>query len=217
MYVGLLIYGSLETISGGYLYDRKLVEHLRRQGDRVEIVSLPWRSYLRHVGDNLSPALLSRLKSLPVDVLLQDELNHPSLFWLNRRLRSQVGYPILSIVHHLRSREARPAWQNWAYRWIESRYLATLDGFSFNSQTTRQAVAGLLAHTSQPGQSSLVAYPAGDRFQPQIDPQAIAQRSLQVRSAADSVPGQPHPAQRTCTPCWQPLSSLKLRFGAYLW
>jgi glycosyltransferase involved in cell wall biosynthesis len=179
MYVGLLIYGSLETVSGGYLYDRKLVEHLRRQGDRIEIVSLPWRGYLRHLGDNLSSTLLRRLKSLTVDVLLQDELNHPSLFWLNRRLRSQVGYPILSIVHHLRSREARPAWQNWAYGWIESRYLQTLDGFIFNSQTTRQAVAGLLALARNNSPASLVAYPAGDRLKPQIKPQTIARRALQ--------------------------------------
>jgi TetR/AcrR family transcriptional regulator len=30
MNVGLLIYGGLETVSGGYLYDRKLVEYLQR-------------------------------------------------------------------------------------------------------------------------------------------------------------------------------------------
>ncbi len=53
MRLGLVIYGNLETISGGYLYDRKLVEHLERQGDQVEIISLPWRNYARHLGDNL--------------------------------------------------------------------------------------------------------------------------------------------------------------------
>lgn len=179
MRVGLLIYGSLETISGGYLYDRKLVEHLRQQGDKVEIISLPWRNYLRHLGDNLSSGLLRRLESLPVDVLLQDELNHPSLFWLNRRLRSQASYAMISIVHHLRSSEARPTWWNWVYRRIESRYLETLDGFIFNSQTTRQAVARVQAHTRLNSPASLVAYPAGDRFQPQMDAEAIAQRALQ--------------------------------------
>ncbi len=30
MRLGLVIYGSLETMTGGYLYDRKLVEHLRQ-------------------------------------------------------------------------------------------------------------------------------------------------------------------------------------------
>ena len=44
MRIGLVIYGSLDTLSGGYLYDRMLDEHLRRQGDEVEIISLPWRN-----------------------------------------------------------------------------------------------------------------------------------------------------------------------------
>ena len=59
MRIGLLIYGSLDTLSGGYLYDRKLVEHLRQAGDSVEIVPLPWRSYPAHLADNLS------LRSVP--------------------------------------------------------------------------------------------------------------------------------------------------------
>ena len=105
MRIGLVIYGSLDTLSGGYLYDRMLVEHLRRQGDEVEIFSLPWRDYARHLTDNLSTGLLRRLQGSRLDVLLQDELNHPSLFWLNRRLH--VNYPIVSIVHHLRSSEKR--------------------------------------------------------------------------------------------------------------
>ena len=31
MKIGLVIYGSLDTVSGGYVYDRMLVEYLRRQ------------------------------------------------------------------------------------------------------------------------------------------------------------------------------------------
>ena len=50
MRIGLIIYGSLDTLTGGYLYDRLLVEHLRRQGDHVDIISLPWRTYGRHLG-----------------------------------------------------------------------------------------------------------------------------------------------------------------------
>jgi hypothetical protein len=86
MKIGLLIYGSLETVSGGYLYDRRLVEYLRAQGDEVQVLSLPWRNYARHLADNLSAGWLRQLRSLRIDILLQDELNHPSLFWMNRRL-----------------------------------------------------------------------------------------------------------------------------------
>lgn len=173
MHIGLIIYGRLDTISGGYLYDRKLVAHLRGQGDTVEIISLPWSQYGRHLTHNLSRRLFERLRRAHFDLLLQDELNHPSLFWLNRRLQNAISYPLISIVHHLRCSEARPAWQNRFYRWIEGQYLNSVDGFIYNSQTTQTAVAQLLQQP-KPG---IVAYPAGDRFQPAITAAAIAERA----------------------------------------
>ncbi len=175
MKIGLIIYGRLQTISGGYLYDRKLVEHLEAAGDTVEIISLPWEGYGRSLLHNVWFALAEQLQMADFDVLLQDELNHPSLFWLNRRLRGKVSYPIVSIVHHLRSSEARPRWQNWFYRLVEQRYLASVDGFVFNSQTTRQVVQGLVGN-SQP---HVVAYPAGNRLQATIQPQQIEARAHQ--------------------------------------
>ena len=60
MKLGLVIYGSLDTVSGGYLYDRKLAEYLRAQGDEVEIISLPWRSYAAHLTDNLFDVVARR-------------------------------------------------------------------------------------------------------------------------------------------------------------
>ena len=173
MRLALLIYGSLETISGGYLYDRMLVEYLQRQGDQVEIISLPWRNYARHLCDNLARSLFKQLDQLRVDVLLQDELNHPSLFWVNRRLDGAV--PIVSIVHHLRSSELRPSWQNAFYREIERSYLASVAGFIFNSQTTRGVVQGLV----QRAKPFVVAFPAGDRLSPHISEDAIARRAFQ--------------------------------------
>lgn len=176
MKIGLIIYGRLQTISGGYLYDRKLVEHLEAAGDTVEIISLPWEGYGRSLLHNVWFALAEQLRLADFDLLLQDELNHPSLFWLNRRLHGHINYPIVSIVHHLRSSEARPRWQNWFYRQIERRYLASVDGFVFNSQTTRQVVQSLVGD----GQPHVVAYPAGDRFQPKITAQHIEARAQQL-------------------------------------
>jgi glycosyltransferase involved in cell wall biosynthesis len=175
MRIGLIIYGSLDTLSGGYLYDRRLVEYLRREGDQVEVISLPWRSYIPHLADNLAPDLHRRLAGLRVDLLLQDELNHPSLFWLNSRLRRQVRYPIVSIVHHLRSSEPRPAWQNRFYGAIERRYLESVGAFIFNSKTTRQVVRSVAGD----GRPSLVAHPAGDRLDPAITAEEIAARARQ--------------------------------------
>lgn len=176
MRVGLVIYGSLDTLSGGYLYDRMLVRHLQANGDQVEIVSLPWRYFLAHLGDNISAALYRRLRSLQVDALLQDELNHPSLGRINRLLKGVANYPIISIVHHLRCSEARPAWQNRLYAYVERQYLASVDAFIFNSQTTRRSVIELAGE----GKAAVVAYPAGDRLCPMLNDEEIVARALEL-------------------------------------
>lgn len=173
--IGLIIYGSLDTLSGGYLYDRKLVAHLRKRGDHVEIISLPWRSYWQHLGDNLSVNLLNRLAQADFDLLLQDELNHPSLFFLNRFLKKRSDFLLISIVHHLRCSEARPGWQNRIYSQVERRYLESVNGFIYNSQTTRQVVE-TLTETQKPG---VVAYPAGDRFHPNMPLQKVRMRAFE--------------------------------------
>ena len=175
MKIGLIIYGRLDTLSGGYLYDRKLVAHLQNSGDTVDIISLPWEGYGRSLLHNSWFALQEQLRQAEFDILLQDELNHPSLFWLNGRLRGQVPYPIISIVHHLRCSEARPRWQNRLYRLVERRYLASVDGFIFNSQTTRQVVQSLVGD----GQPHVVALPAGNRFAAALTSQQIAARAAQ--------------------------------------
>lgn len=175
MRLGLVVYGDLGQLSGGYLYDRKLVEYLRRCGDQVEVVSLPRRNYAAHLTDNFSREVRSRLRALDADLLLQDELNHPSLFLQNRWLRAIGPEPIVAIVHHLRSSERHPAWQNWLYRIVERLYLRSVDAFVYNSQATRHAVTRLLAG-DRPG---VVAYPAGDRLSPQLTAADIQSRAEQ--------------------------------------
>ena len=165
MKIGLVIYGSLDTLSGGYLYDRKLVEHLRSQGDTVEIISLPWRNYAAHLTDNLYFELPPT-----VDILIQDELNHPSLIFSNR---GKHPYPIISLVHHLRCSELRPKWQNSFYRWLEKKYLRSVDGFVFNSRTTERVVNSLLESRNP----SIVAYPPTDRFGEPISEEKIVKRA----------------------------------------
>ncbi len=173
MRLGLVIYGSLETLSGGYLYDRQLVQYLHKRGDEVEILSIPWRSYSRRLNDNFSRELIRKLLDLQVDVWLQDELNHASLFWLNRRLHPVRQPPVVAIIHHLYSSERRPAWKNLFFQVIEKAYLHSLDAAIYNSQTTRRSVESL-AGRKIPG---IIAYPAGDRFQAQISESEVSQRS----------------------------------------
>ena len=44
--------------------------------------------------------------------------------------------------------ELRPAWQNALYRLVERAYLRSVDGFVFNSETTRAAVEAALARNT---------------------------------------------------------------------
>ena len=165
MRIGLIIYGSLETLSGGYLYNRKLVEYLRSHGESVEIISLPWRNYAAHLTDNLYFRLPKDL-----DVLIQDELNHPSLIFANR---GKHPYPVISLVHHLRSSELRSKWQNTFYRIVEKTYLQSVDGFIFNSKTTQSVVHRLIGNNK----SNVLAYPPTDRFGEPISEEEIINRA----------------------------------------
>lgn len=164
MKIGLVIYGSIDTLSGGYMYDRMMVEYLRSQGDTVEIISLPWRNYAAHLMDNFSFKLPPNL-----DILIQDELNHPSLIGANR---GKHPYPIVSLVHHLRCSELRPKWQNDLYRVAEKKYLQSVDGFIFNSKTTKGVVNSLIGN-SKP---DVVAFPPTDRFGDAISEKEIEER-----------------------------------------
>lgn len=165
MRIGFVIYGSLDTLSGGYLYDRKLVEYLRAQGDAIEIILLPWRNYAAHLSDNLTFKLPSHL-----DILIQDELNHPSLIAANA---GKHPYPVVSLIHHLRCCELRPKWQNALYRMVEKKYLQSVDGYIFNSETTKSVVKGLMVN----GKPSIVAYPPTDRLGGVISEDEIIERA----------------------------------------
>ena len=181
MRLGLVIYGSLDTLSGGYLYDRMLVRELRAAGHEVLLFSLPWRSYPAHLLQNCATAFAERIVRARLDILLQDELNHPSLFWLNRSLRRRVPSPIISVVHHLRSQEDHPRPLMPLYRAVERAYLTTLDGCVYNSRTTQASVANLVGHPL-PG---VVAYPAADHIQP---PARASVADLLQRRGASSAP-----------------------------
>lgn len=165
MRIGFVIFGSLDTVSGGYLYDRKLVEYLRAQGDTVEIISLPWRNYAAHLTDNLRFRLPT-----DYDLIIEDELNHPSLLCANRK---QHPFPIISLVHHLRCSELRPQWKNYFYRLVEKKYLQSVDGYIFNSKTTMRVVNELVGDDK----ASIVAFPPTDRFEEAISEGEVRERA----------------------------------------
>ena len=175
MRIGLNLYGTLETKSGGTLYDRMVVAGLRRQGHEVTVLPLPSGSYLGRLRQGLAgDRLVNQVLGGRFDLLLQDELCHPSLFLVNRRITALGGPPLVAIVHHLLSDEPRGYWLNRLLAWPERRFLASVDGFICNSLTTRQRVEALVG-CERPG---VIAHPAGDRFPgPSPSRKAIAERA----------------------------------------
>lgn len=177
MRIGLIIYGNLDLRSGGYIYDRFLVNHLIGQGDEIEVLSFPIRNYLLNFIDNFSPKLSRLVTGSQVDILLQDELNHQSLFILNHHLQKMIDCPIISIIHHLRSSETHHILQNYLHRQIERHYLSNIDGFIYNSRTTEEAVEELISIDYARECPSLIAYPGRDRLNPEITEAEVIERA----------------------------------------
>jgi glycosyltransferase involved in cell wall biosynthesis len=138
MRIAFMLLGDLDRVSGGFVYDRMLVERLRARGHAVEVVSLPWRTRARAVTANLRP-LPPNLAA--ADVVVQDELCHAAVFARNRQLR-RAGVPVVALVHNLGS-EARGRGRSLA-RAVEHRYLRSVDGIvAVCESTLRDARAPL--------------------------------------------------------------------------
>ena len=176
MKIGFVIYGSIDTLTGGYLYDKQVVDYLRGRGHRVEILSLPPRRYLLRFADNISSALIRRVTCSRFDVLLQDELCHPSLSVFNRLLRRRARIAVAAVVHHLFCHEPGHRRYHALLAWPEARYLDSVDGFIFNSRSTERAVFRL----SPAHRPFVIAQPGGDRFEGRIPAVRIEERALEL-------------------------------------
>ncbi|MEN6463665.1 MAG: glycosyltransferase family 4 protein [Syntrophaceae bacterium] len=175
MRIAFLIYGSVEMNSGGFLYDRKVVEHLRAHGDHVRVISLPWIDYARSILEygNIAAEVIPELERDKPDLLLQDELAHPLLSLLNRRMR-KLNIPVVSIVHHLRCSEEQPLREKLRAAVFEALYLTGVDGFVFNSSSTLESVRKLRVAS---GKSYIISPPGCDRFRNGFDPDMVRDKS----------------------------------------
>jgi glycosyltransferase involved in cell wall biosynthesis len=153
MRVGLVVYGDIDTTSGGFLYDRRLAAALREAAHDVTVVSLPRRAWGRALAHNCSPSVRRRLRGF--DLLIVDELCHPSLAGVVGR----TDAPTVAVVHHLRCRERHPEPLRALYRTVERRFLRGVDAALCVSEATRDDVLSL---ASVP---TAVAPPAGNRFE----------------------------------------------------
>jgi glycosyltransferase involved in cell wall biosynthesis len=176
MRIGLVIYGRLDTLTGGYLYDRFLLEALRGRGHRVEVISLDLKSYPARLVDNFSRRPAGRLTGRNWDLMLQDALCHPSLVRLNHRVRRSRAPAIVAVVHQVLCRQPRRRLVNRVYGWAEKAYYRSVDGALFTSRFTRDAARAFFRADAP----LRVVSPAGDRLGCIPSARAVSERSRQA-------------------------------------
>lgn len=168
MRIAFLVYGGLDRVSGGFLYDRQVVSGLRALGDTVDVVALPWWGYRRAMAANLLP-LPGGLRRY--DLIIEDELIHPAVFLRHRRLR-WAGVPIVSLVHNLAGRQPSTP-QPWLVRACERAYLGSVDGVVAVSEDTLRDVRA----EGAPRVPAVVAYAGRDHLPSAVDEREVAARA----------------------------------------
>jgi glycosyltransferase involved in cell wall biosynthesis len=179
MRIAFVVYGSLDEISGGFIYDRALVGALRSLGHEVDVFGLRWHGYFHAVaralvaGHPLRRPAATAPGAAIYDAVIQDELVHPSVFVSNR---DTGGWPrgraLLALVHNLRSRQPGEALARLKAR-VERRYLGTVDGLICVCAGTL-ADARALAGNALP---AVVIHPGRDHVAPDVDGALVDERS----------------------------------------
>lgn len=137
--------GPLRQLTGGYLYDARIVDGLRAGGSPVGVLDI------RAEGWPLDMAagrrLTNGLRTRSWGAVVVDELAHPALAAsiLTGRLRAAMrAAPLVLLVHHLRCSEPAPFPQRPLARLVEGIAVRAADLVVCTSDTTAQTVRPLV-------------------------------------------------------------------------
>ena len=142
-----IVYGSLEQVSGGYIYDRLVVEHLRKMGDRVTVLSLEPNS-----------GALPTLDHQDYQVVLGDELCFRELGPLFRA--APPGLKRVLLIHHLTAWEHAPGAKHDELLALEKAAIDAADACIVTSRVTAERL-----QRERLTRDVLVAEPGADRFE----------------------------------------------------
>jgi glycosyltransferase involved in cell wall biosynthesis len=138
--VAWLIYGDINQITGGYLYDKYIIEYLRRQEYDVDIISIPQLPRFLNTIWNLWLPWRLHLKSY--DLIVEDELTHSAVclfnWWVKRRRCSRLA----ALVHHFSWLELQ-GWRQKLVRWIEKMMIGRVDFAIVSSRAIKNETIGL--------------------------------------------------------------------------
>ncbi|MGE3909516.1 MAG: glycosyltransferase family 4 protein [Chloroflexota bacterium] len=165
--------GPLRQVTGGYLYDARIVDGLRAAGWPVGVLDI------RSQGWTLDAAagrrLVNGLGRERWSAVVIDELAHPALVaaLAGGRLRAALnGAPLVLLVHHLRSSEPAGWPMRTLARLVERLAMRAADLVVCTSETTARTVRPL----ARPGVQVAVVRPGWDTHQPSAGPLSTAGR-----------------------------------------
>ena len=143
--LAFVVDGPLDQPTGGYLYDRIVVEGLKARGVHVDVVSLDVRSPLAPLRENarLQKLLSPPARSRAYDVVLIDELCHPrAALAATLRTRSSTSPRLLTLLHHLAASERSGASARLRLA-LERALLIASDHILVTSETTARVAVSL--------------------------------------------------------------------------
>lgn len=215
MRVLFLLYGDQHRRSGGYLYLRRMIGHLKQSGDTVMVQGLPepsgiplaferFRTTLR---GGLRPPAETAASWRRYDAVVVDALVHPTVepyLEVLERVRARTGGlpKIVALVQMLWSVTA--AHERGLHRRMEARLLDHADLIIANSETTADTVVKMFAPAApiwvcRPGRDGLASYgaeipetrPDRDRSEVPTDRTAAASPRSGVRlfASGNVIPG----------------------------
>jgi glycosyltransferase involved in cell wall biosynthesis len=152
MRLGWIVYGSIAQLTGGYIYDRLVLDGLRALGAEIDLVSIG-----RGIDQN---ALVHRIVGARPDVVVADGLCIPDLAHCLEQL--EVACPRLLLVHHLSSWEDRRA-RHTALLENEARSILACERIVVTSESSatrlRKAYPVASCHVVEPGADRLEVLP----------------------------------------------------------
>lgn len=160
-----IIPGSINRLTGGSIYNKRLVEHLSGSGSRVDVVSLPDLPYF--AGLFISPIiaawLMLKLARKQYDRIIEDGWSHPALALFNLARVARNESKLVIIVHQVRCVE-RSAIAAPLASIIERAALSSASLIITVSRFMRGEIASLLGDASKLGNVSkiIIAPPGSD-------------------------------------------------------
>lgn len=156
MRVAKVIVGDIETLTGGYLYEKKLVDYLRQSGIQADVVSIPRMPGVLQFFSSVY--LLVHFRGKHYDVVIEDEMAHAALWLFNLWAKRMSSLKLVALVHMF-SWVASPArWHASLLKLTEKRMLAACDLIVANSKHTKQVAETMGLSTD----AIVVVYPGFD-------------------------------------------------------